>query len=475
MNQRTRQILVTAFASILLASGLYAAPPAIGSLVGEWSGILEAGGVKLRLLLVLGLDDKGAISGKIVSLDQGNAELPISVGKYSGGKLSLDFPAARATWEGMPGDEGTRLEGTWSQGGGKLPLGFGRGRLEAVAPRRPQTPLSPFPWKAEEVSIANESPEGLASGVVLAGTLAIPPGAGPFPAILLVTGSGQQDRDETILFHKPFLIIADRLARKGIAVLRLDDRGVGASKGAFEAATSADFAGDARAALAWLRKRGDIDPDRIGLLGHSEGGLIAWMVAARDPRLACVVSMAGPGTSGGEILYEQVGLVARAEGASPAQAAMAQVQQKRLIEIAAGPLDRQAALKEMEAAAKKLLGAEAAEQARPQLEGLLSPWMRFFLSYDPRSDIARVRAPILALNGALDSQVPAEPNLAAIAAAARGGGNERVETRLLPGLNHLMQTAKTGGPSEYGNIEESLAPSFLAAIEDWIPRALAKN
>ena len=307
-----------------------------------------------------------------------------------------------------------------------------------------------------------------APGVRLAGTLTLPAGKGPFPAVVLITGSGGQDRDETILGHKPFAVIADRLTRDGIAVLRMDDRGVALSTGDFAAATDDDFARDVAADVAFLRDRGDIDPKRIGLIGHSEGGVVAPKVAARDPRIAFIVLLAGPGVPLSQVLAAQRARLSPAMGQTPAQIRRDQ----RLIDHVMAAMRGSKDAAEAKARAMKVIASEGSAtirangQAEMMATALSSGWMRDLLDYDPRPTLAAVTCPILALNGARDGQVLPEQNLPAIRLATKA--NPDVTIVELPGLNHLFQTAKTGTVGEYNDIEETIAPLALDTMADWI-------
>jgi hypothetical protein len=296
----------------------------------------------------------------------------------------------------------------------------------------------------------------------MGGTLTIPEGAGPHPAVILISGSGAQDRDETIFNHKPFHVLADSLSRRGIAVLRYDDRGVGKSTGDRSNATSADFSADAEGGLDFLAKRKEIDPKRIGFIGHSEGGMIAPMIAVRRPETAFIVLMAGSGVDGEQILYEQGQAVLKAQGASEqVREAQRAVQQKIFAIVKSEP--------DLEAAAAKLKEALGGSPALEQsIRSVNSMWFRYFLTYNPQPVLEKVKCPVLASNGSLDTQVVATQNLPAIEAALKRGGNKDFETVLLPGLNHLMQTAKTGGVGEYSQIEETIAPAALEKIVTWL-------
>jgi pimeloyl-ACP methyl ester carboxylesterase len=309
-------------------------------------------------------------------------------------------------------------------------------------------------------------------------------GAGPFPCAILITGSGQQDRDETLLGHKPFLVIADYLTRRGIAVLRVDDRGVGGSTGlsTLATATSADFATDVSAGLTFLKTRPEIDPKRIGLIGHSEGGLIAPLVAAARPNdVVFVVLLAGPGVPGDKILSEQSALIAAALGAPAAQVEASKPVNARLfavIKAEADPAERKkkldAVIAETAAQAPEGLRDKAKADLTARLAPLSTPWFHYFFAHDPAPTLSQVRCPVLALNGSKDLQVPPKQSLPAIEAALKGGGNKDYTLKELPGLNHLFQTAKTGSPAEYADIEETFSPDALKAMGDWVVAHTAK-
>ena len=307
-----------------------------------------------------------------------------------------------------------------------------------------------------------------APGVKLAGTLTLPPGKGPFPAAVMITGSGAQDRDEAILGHRPFAVIADRLTRDGIAVLRMDDRGFAKSTGDFASATDDDFAVDTAADVAFLRTRADIDPARIGLIGHSEGGLVAPKVAARDPRIAFIVLMAGPGVPLSEVLRAQRAALAPGMGLNSEQARQTQAMFDHADAAMLGAKDQAEAKARAQAVFTAEGGAltKAPGAADALANQLSSGWMRDLLDYDPRPTLAKVKCPILALNGSKDGQVPPDQNLPAIREATRG--NPDVTIVELPGLNHLFQTANTGAVGEYADIEETIAPIALDTMSAWI-------
>jgi pimeloyl-ACP methyl ester carboxylesterase len=327
--------------------------------------------------------------------------------------------------------------------------------------KRPQNPVKPYPYRDEDVTYRNEPAK-----IELAGTLTLPPGKGPFPAVLLITGSGQQDRDESILGHKPFLVLADHLTRKGIAVLRVDDRGAGKSGGTFATSTSADFATDVEAGLAYLNTRPEIDHRKTGLIGHSEGGMIAPMVAARNPSVAFIVMMAGTGVSGAEVLPAQVTAIVEASGKSHEEAVKDGANERQILTL----IEQGASIDAIEKRMQELSNHAPDEQTKAQVKQLQSPWFRFFLKYDPAVDLRKVKCPVLALDGEKDRQVLPDQNLPAIRKALEAGGNRHFEIEKIPGLNHLFQTAKTGAPGEYAEIEETISPVALNRISTWILR-----
>jgi pimeloyl-ACP methyl ester carboxylesterase len=436
---------------LLLLFALSAADP--GPLAGVWEGSLKAGAIPLKLQFTLVTLPDGSLGGHLVSLDQGDAKVPFKEATLTDGKLVLKLPAAGATFTGTVTADGQTIKGDWKQGGNTLPLTLTR--VEKPTTRnRPQLPKPPFPYSAEEVTFVNP-----AGGHKLAGTLTKPKGDGPFTAVVLVSGSGPQDRDESLLGHKPFLVLADHLTRAGIAVLRYDDRGVGKSGGTFAGCTSADFATDAHAAVKFLLGRPDIDRKRVGICGHSEGGLIGPMVAADHPAdIAFVVMLAGPGLPGDELLQLQVRDVYRAEGKDDKQIAALQTLNRLSIAAMKKPwTDPRPVL----AAAVGGVAGGAADKWRPKPPG--DPWMRFFVSHDPRPTLAKVKCPVLALNGEKDAQVAAPENLKAIKAAC-----PQADCRELPGLNHLFQPCKTGGVAEYAEIETTFDPAALAIIAEWV-------
>jgi len=429
--------------------------------VGDWVGTLEAGGAEFALVLHITESDSG-LAATMDSPDQGAFGILASSVTVTGDSLTVQIEDIGGAFNGVLSAE-DELDGTWSQGGGVFPLSFLRSDGEQPEARRPQEPSEPLPYLAEDVTFTNA-----VASIELAGTLTLPDGPGPYPAAILISGSGPQNRNEEIFRHKPFLVLADYLTRHGIAVLRYDDRGVGESGGTFAAATSADFATDTEAALGYLQSRGEIDASRIGLIGHSEGGTIAPLVASRTDGVAFLVLIAGPGIRADSVLLLQAEALNRASGATEEQIATNRELQKQLFAAAVSD----ATESELDTEVRRIFADEAPGMTGGQLEAQVafvsSPWMRWFLNYDPAPALRGIQVPVLAVNGSKDLQVIAGPNLSAIETALTAAGNPDFATVELEGLNHILQTAETGLVSEYGQIEETIAPLALETIADWI-------
>lgn len=438
---------------------------------GAWEGTLKVPNGALRIVFHISTDEAGTLAATMDSPDQGATGIPVSKAGFADNRLQLEVAVIAGTYEGELADDGATIDGSWSQGGMSFPLSLAR-TSSPTKPNRPQEPQRPYPYDEEEVYFENTT-----DGVTLAGTLTLPPSPGPHPAVVLVSGSGAQDRDESLMGHRPFLVLADHLTRKGIAVLRYDDRGTAASTGNFATATTVDLARDAQAAVDFLKTREGIDMDHIGVAGHSEGGLIAPMLASKDEHVAFVVLLAGPGLPGREILKLQGELIARASGMSASLIEDMMRINVTLYDVAVdAPVDevRQqlrdtlAALRaDLDPATVTNLG--LTPEREPQLiEQLASPWFRYFLKYDPAPVLQQVKVPLLSLIGSKDLQVPAEVNTEAIREALQEAASTQFEAQILPGLNHLFQTAETGVISEYGQIEETFSPDALNLISSWI-------
>jgi len=427
---------------------------------GAWSGAIAVGEMKLRVVFHI-VNTQDGLKATMDSPDQGAKGIPVTTVTRDGATLKIEMKSVDGAYEGKISDDKSTATGTWTQRGQSLPLVLTHGKDAAAAePKRPQNPVRPLPYREEDVSYPNKM-----QGDTLAGTLTIPQGKGPFTAVLLITGSGPQDRDESLMGHKPFLVLSDWLTRKGIEVLRVDDRGVGKSTGVFGTATTADFATDVEAGVAFLKTRPEVNTKKIGLIGHSEGGIIAPMVAARNLDVAFIVMMAGSGVPGDQILLEQRKLIAEADGESNEDAERDAAKEKEVLALVVKEKDNP----ELEKDLKAKLSEEVKEpQLGAEVKTLTSPWFRYFLAYDPAPALRQLKCPVLALGGEKDLQVPVQQNLPVIHKALGDGGNTHFEVVELPALNHLFQTAKTGSPLEYGAIEETVSPVALEKISTWI-------
>ena len=448
------------FAALALADEPKGSKTPPKGIEGFWEGHFRPGPFEMRLAFTI-KKENGKLTATVDRPEQDQFGIPADLVNFADGQLTLEVQKAKVTFTGTLSTDGSTLTGKWK---GAAPFPAELKRVEKLtALRRPQHPERPFPYDEEEVAIDNAK-----AGVRLGGTLTKPKGGGPFPTALLLTGSGQQDRDETIFGHKPFLVIADHLTRKGIAVLRCDDRGIGKSTGNFSKSTTADFATDAAACVAYLTGRRDIDAKRIGLIGHSEGAMIGQILAAESDDIAFLVMLAGPGISGEEVSFAQAEAIAKAAGEDTEVIAWHRETQRELFKLAKAGADedrlavafreRVAKLSEEKRQKHKAMLAVLESMAKQQLS---HPWVQFFLSYDPKLVLRKVRCPVVALNGSKDLQVAPKVNLAAIEKALKDGGNRDVTIKEFPGLNHLFQAATTGAPSEYGKIEETFNPAAL--------------
>jgi uncharacterized protein len=458
-----RMLTLVIAGALFISSNVHAQTTA----AGLWDGAIVLPGVNLGIMVHL----KGPDSSLKATIDipmQLALGLPLKNVTLKNGRLRFELPAGPglATFEGpLTGDS---IAGDFRQG-----TIASRFHLKRVGPPDPDLTDPPVPYRSEEVKVQNGE-------VSLAGTLTLPPGKGPFAAVVLLTGSGAQDRDEEIFGFTPFKILADTLSRAGIAVLRCDDRGVGGSTGSMAGSTSADFAGDARAMRKFLAGRPEIDPKKIGLLGHSEGALVAAMVAAQDPGVPFIVLLAGPSIPGDSVILSQIAMLGKGQG-------MADEDLRRSI-----ALERHAlACAKQDAGWDELQGMLTAEMRREresmpddqkrgltdsiidvrvglQMKSLRSPWFRSFVSHDPASDLRKVGCPVLALFAELDQQVPPSLNRGPMEEALRSAGNHKADFRILPGANHLFQQARTGSPTEYASLEKKFTGGLLPLVTDWL-------
>ncbi|MBN2863958.1 MAG: alpha/beta hydrolase [Bacteroidales bacterium] len=440
------------------------------AITGSWMGKIAAGAISLRVIFNISLADQDSLTATLDSPDQGVTDIKIGPVTFDGRNLNIKAPLLLGEYTGTLKND-TIFEGTWIQAGKSSELNLTRLKSPLIL-IRPQEPKPPFPYSAEDVTFKNQK-----HNIILAGTLTIPEGNGPFPAVVLITGSGAQNRDEEIMGHKPFHVIADHLSRNDIAVLRYDDRGVGRSQGNYSTATSADLATDAEAALKYLRSIPKVNPELTGLAGHSEGGFIAPMIAASDHETAFIISLAGTGVTGEKILMKQNYDIGKASGISEKQLSLSLSANKKLFSIIKKEPDNEKAIEEMRITYRKILekekiSPEDEEAAMKELENsfgtLTSHWFRYFLVRDPAVFWKRVKCPVLAINGTMDLQVNADINLKAISKALRSGGNTKVTIIKPEGLNHLFQHSSTGSPQEYGEIEVTISPEILKTMSEWI-------
>lgn len=439
---------------------------AVPGLDGAWRGSIDRNGVSLRLILRVATDSNGT-RVRLDSPDLSAADLVVNNFRRSADTIHFSVPAAAASFDGMIGSDGRSMEGSWRRPGQpEVQVAFMLAQPPtSLEPRRTQWPLKPREYGAEKVTFSNAR----APNVSLAGTLTLPVGPGPFPAAILISGSGPQDRDGTMFGHKPFAVLADHLSRHGIAVLRYDDRGVSESSGDHASSTSADFATDAAAAVEYLLTRPEIAANAIGLVGHSEGGIIGPMAAITNADVSFLVLLAAPGTSIPRMLLTQRRLIGLQGGVSAELLTSTEPLMRKVFEEAGAALDQPDAATRIRAVltdgAIDSLG--ISDVHRDALVAQFSgPWFRFFLRHEPARTLAEVHVPVLAMGGSLDLQVPSGENLPAIESALVH--NDDVTILEMPGLNHFFQPARSGAPSEYADIPETFAPAAMERITRWI-------
>lgn len=440
-------------------------------IVGSWQGVLKVQGIQLRLVFNIEKDGD-AFKSTLDSPDQGAKGIPCNETNFADNILSVKISSIGAGFEGKL--ENDSIKGTFTQMGASFPLTLAKTEPEIVKPNRPQEPKPPFPYYSEEVKFVNKK-----DGNTLAGTLTLPNQTGKFPVVVLISGSGPQDRNEELMGHKPFLVIADFLTRNGIGVLRYDDRGTAQSTGDFSKATSFDLSNDAEAAVEFLLNRNEVNKKKIGLIGHSEGGVIAPMVAARNKNVSYIVLLAGTGVRGDKLLLMQQRAIYLASGVPETAILENQKLNAGMYEKIINSTDTIGLRNELvqtltksineNVALKSALSAEQIDEMTTMtVHQMMSPWMNYFIKHDPYPVLKQVKCPTLALNGSLDLQVPAKENLTAIQNAFKESGNKKLSTVELEGLNHLFQESKTGSPSEYGSIEQTFSPKALDEMLKWL-------
>lgn len=467
----SKWILSLLFLMIVSIQGFSQSLELIGKIKGSWSGPIKLGSAELTLVINISADDQNNLNVTIDSPDQGVKGIATSKVTVTADSLMVKSKVLMGSYQGAFEDNYSTLKGQWKQSGMTFPLDLHHS-FEKYSLNRPQEPKPPFPYLEREVTIRNEEAK-----VDLAGTLTLPEKGGPFPAVILITGSGAQNRNEELMGHKPFLVLADYLTRRGIAVLRCDDRGFAKSTGTFSTATTLDFATDVSAEMDFLKTQKEIDTAKIGLAGHSEGGLIAPILASERTDVAFLVLLAGPGLTGERILLSQAAIINKRTGFTDKE-----LEEDNLLRTQIYTIIRKNSDNDKAAAKIKALS-QSSKKKNPKGQGLsqlddqqmdlfikqcTSPWFRTFLVLDPVDYLSKVHCPLLALNGSLDVQVPAKENLQAIEKALIFAGNSNYSVEEIPDLNHLFQRAKTGNVDEYSKIEETMSPDVLEKIATWI-------
>ena len=459
---RTILILVLTFLTSLAATAQ--------DITGKWNGVLKVQETQLRL--VFNVTKSGeTFNATMDSPDQGANGIPVTKTTFENSKIKFEVANVRIEYNGELKDN--EIIGTFKQGSQEFPMNLSRKAIEKEIVKRPQEPSKPYSYYSEDVTFQN-----LNAKVSLAGTLTLPKKEGVFPVVILISGSGPQNRDEELLGHKPFLVLSDYFTKNGIAVLRYDDRGVGLSKGDFKTATSADFATDVESAITYLKTRKEINKKQIGLVGHSEGGLIAPMVASKSKDVNFIVLLAGTGIQGDKLLLLQQELIAKANGASETVIKKSIETNAKLFEMVVQSHDNQKLKADLTYQINEIIkndnsaeipnGVTKDQYIALQVDQISSPWMEYFMKYNPVPALEKVKCPVLAVNGEKDLQVPPKENLIAIKNALEKGGNKNVTTIEFPNLNHLFQECQTGSPNEYASIEQTFSPTALKEITNWI-------
>ncbi len=461
---------------VVLLFLIYNTVPAFAQIDGNWYAVLQAGPQQIPLDLELRSSPEG-LTGSLLSPAQSAVRMPITAAVRNGDSLDIQLSNIGIHYTGVYTED--RLTGTFHQGGFSAPLTFYRRKPEGYdglltpieRPVRPQDPTD-FPYERESVNFG-----GGAQEVRLSGELTLPDSGTPHAAILLVSGSGPQNRNEDMgpsINHRPFLVLSDFLTRNGYAVLRYDDRGAAESTGDFQAATSADLADDAAAAFTYLRSRFSGRDLPMGIAGHSEGGMIAPMIAAENDQVDFLILLAAPGLPIDELMTEQRQMLAHSLSPLFSKPVMSAAVAYLKAHPELSPEDFRTGLTDTIVSVIPSLPPNVRQSildeevfAQTYVQGISSPWMRFFLAYDPAPALRRVTVPVLAINGLKDTQVSAR-NLDTIASILKEAGNEDVTTVGFPDLNHLFQPAKTGLPDEYGQIETTLHEDVLQSIVSWL-------
>ena len=439
------------------------------NIAGQWSGTLNVSGQSLRLVLHIHETENG-YTATLNSLDQNATGIPITEISFENNKLIFNIQDVIYYTGTLRNDS---IKGLFKQNSVLLPLSFSKEKKKKNKPHRPQEPKKPYPYYEEEVLIDNPNSQG----ITLAGTLTLPRKKGVFPAVILVSGSGQQNRNSEIFGHKPFLVISDYLTRRGIAVLRYDDRGTAFSTGIHDTCSTYDFSTDAEAVFKYLQERKEINHRQTGFIGHSEGGMIASMVAARNKEVAYLILLATPGIKGDSLLFLQS--KSMIYGMSDTEIEIALNNRRRQDSIILHTTDSKQMEKNLTDFFEEIFDKQASPSSTPEekekfvkqsVQITTGKYYQYFVKYDPASVLSQVRCPVLALNGENDSQVSADENLNSLQSLLFEAGNRDITIKKLPKLNHLFQTSQTGSYLEYAQIEETFSPKVLKIMLKWLKK-----
>ncbi|MFD2597878.1 alpha/beta hydrolase family protein [Sphingobacterium corticis] len=442
---------------IVLLSVIYSCQGVSQTMEGRWKGDLEASGKKIPLLFAISKENNWTV--KMKSPSQAQMDFNMDSVSVNGDSIFIKSSALGLSFAGKLQESGEAIVGKYSQRGFTAPLTLTRYEGEK-AERRTQQPMNPLPYESKQVAFTNDRDE-----VRLAGTMTQPAQPGKYPAVILVSGSGPQNRNSEVFGHKPFEVIADYLTRKGIVVLRYDDRGVAESTGSFVKSNIGDFSRDAMAALSFIKRQDKVDSTRLGIIGHSEGGLISLLLAGQHiPDLKFAVSLAGPSVAIDSLMVLQLYHVGKSQGMSEADLSQARTINRKNFEIVKSEIPAPEALNQLMKNTGALTG--TSEELRKEFQVMVLEPYRYFLRIDPVPFIRRINIPLLAVFGEKDIQVPAIENQASLSANLPANAQSRIKT--YPSLNHLMQPAKTGALDEYYEIETTIEPQLLEDISKWI-------
>ena len=432
-------------------------------IAGKWYGTLNIPGNNLPIEINISKTEKGFIS-TMDSPKQKAFNIPVPTTTFENNILKFEIPAGKIQYVGILNNQ-AKILGFFTQNGQKMKLDFSKTESEEVVLKRPQEPVKPYPYYSEEVTFENKK-----EGITLAGTLTLPSKEGTFPVVVLISGSGGQNRDEEILGHKPFLVISDYLTQNGFAVLRYDDRGIASSKGNYATATTLDFSYDTEAAVTYLLSRKEINKKKIGLIGHSEGGVIAPMIASRNKNINFIVLLAGTGLRGDKLLLLQQELIAKSEGGTDEEIKKNKDLNTKIFNLIIKSSDDEKLKNDITTLLKENPqdnlpeGMTQEDYINFALNQYTTIWTKYFIKLDPSVALQKVKCPVFAINGSKDLQVPSRENLEIIKNSLIKGKNKQITITEIPNLNHLFQETTTGSVSEYEKNEQTFSPIALKEI-----------